>query len=62
VAYCPELEICIFTLSGGQRTSGGGILETSFFSGKLVHTWLAFTNAAGKKSSDSLYTGAVTVQ
>jgi Family of unknown function (DUF6266) len=61
VAYCPEMEICIFSLTGGQRADAEGVLDVSFFSGKNVHTWIAFTNATNKKSSDSLYTGAVTV-
>ena len=61
VAYCPESDACVFTLDGGLRTAGQGTMDLDFFRRKDVHTWIAFMNAAGTKTSDSQYLGLVTV-
>lgn len=61
VAYCPEKEDCLFTVDGGNRSQGIGMLDVSFFSGKEVHTWISFRSADGKLAADSIYIGSVLV-
>jgi hypothetical protein len=61
VAYCPEKEDCIFTVDGGNRSQGMGILDVSFFAGKEVHTWISFRSPDGKLAADSTYIGSVLV-
>ncbi len=61
VAYCPDKEDCLFTVDGGNRSQGIGMLDVSFFSGKEVHTWISFRSADGKLAADSIYIGSVLV-
>lgn len=59
--YCPEMDVCVFTINGAQRIAGEGSLNVKFFKGKTVHAWIAFADATGEKTSDSLYLGVVTL-
>jgi hypothetical protein len=61
VAYCPELDVCVFTTESGKRVDKAGELNVRFFTGKEVHTWIAFINATMKNASESIYLGALTV-
>jgi hypothetical protein len=61
VAYAPEFNTGAYTLSGPERTQGTGTLVVPGLSGADVHTWVFFISADGKKLSDSLYAGKVTL-
>ena len=61
VVYCEALNKCVFTVSGAQRSAGTASLAVTRFRGEEVHTWLAFISANGKDTSDSVYTGKLTV-
>jgi len=61
VAYCEELDQCVFTKEGGSRFSGKAQLAVPGFIGEKVHTWLGFISADGKRIANSIYTGEVIV-
>jgi len=61
VAYCPELELPVFTLQGGARSDGAGTLTMKNYIGKEVETWIAFLSANGKEVSSIIYSGQLTV-
>jgi hypothetical protein len=61
VAYCPETNDAIFTVSGPNRLAATAELDMPFFSGKRVHTWIAFRSPDGKLTANSVYTGEVQV-
>lgn len=61
VAFCPETGRSVYVMEGGQRSGLSQTLDTSIFAGKTVETWLAFLSADKKQSSDSVYTGSVTL-
>ncbi|HEV8286381.1 MAG TPA: DUF6266 family protein [Chitinophagaceae bacterium] len=61
VAYCEELNQCQFKLAGANRAAGTDSLNVPAFSGKQVHTWLAFISETGEDVATSIYTGVVTV-
>ncbi len=61
VAYCKETNLSKYALNGGSRSEVTGLLSVSGFSGKSVEIWILFISADGKKISDSVYTGQVTV-
>src|SRR5688572_13327441 len=60
VAYLAERNECIFTMKGGDRSMATAVLDTPYFSGKEVHTWLAFITEKGQEVSPSVYTGKIT--
>jgi hypothetical protein len=60
VAYCDELKEAVYIAHGATRNSAADKLNAKFFTGKLVHTWIAFISDTNVVS-DSLYTGTVTV-
>ncbi len=62
IAYCPELNLLWYTVAGPQRTAMSAEVDMPFFSGKEVQTWIAVRSETGKLVSDSIYTGAVTIQ
>jgi len=62
VAYCPELKQSLFTASGAARSTGSAVLNVPAFSGKLVHSWIAFISENGREVSTSIYTGQLNVQ
>lgn len=61
VAYCEETGITKYKLDAAARCVGWAVLDARIFSGKKVHTWLAFTSENGKKRTNSMYTGIVDV-
>lgn len=60
VAYCPEMRQAIYTTTGGARSLLTGDLDVSPFTGKEVHTYIAFVSESGR-TSVSYYTGSFTV-
>lgn len=61
IAYSPDTNDALFTVEGGDRSSGNSELAVPYFAGKTVHTWLAFRSPDGQLVSLSHYTGMVTV-
>jgi hypothetical protein len=61
VVYCEALNKSLFTMNSAIRSAGTASLSVNRFKGEEVHTWLAFISADGKESSNSVYTGKVTV-
>lgn len=61
VAFCAETQRSVYTAAGAMRSGLTQTLDTSVFAGKAVETWIAFMSIDGKKSSDSTYTGLVTL-
>ncbi|MES2003022.1 MAG: DUF6266 family protein [Bacteroidota bacterium] len=61
VAFCPETQRSVYTTAGALRSGLTQTLDTSVYAGKTVETWLAFMSADGKKCSDSVYTGQLTL-
>ncbi|MFT3822304.1 MAG: DUF6266 family protein [Chitinophagaceae bacterium] len=62
IFYEPVTNTCVFDRITARRGDGNGILQATHFRGKTVHTWIAFYTEAPKElSSNSIYTGAVTV-
>jgi hypothetical protein len=61
VAYCPEVDTCIFSDKIARRSDATGVLQVDFFKGKEAHTWIAFMDVKGKRSSDSVYTGTFAI-
>ena len=61
VVYCPELEECIYTLNGAERSTGAATLNVINFTGKDVETWISFITADGNIAATSKFTGQVTV-
>jgi len=61
VVYCPTMNLAIYTMAGGARSAGTGTLDTSYFTGKQVETYIGFVSDDGSLIAESLYTGQVTV-
>jgi hypothetical protein len=61
VAFCEELDQCLFVLGPATRNTLSATLDVAEFSGKEVQTWLAFIAADDKDAAPGLYTGTVTV-
>jgi hypothetical protein len=61
VAYCPDEGDALYTIGRATREDEEGTLNVRLFSGKQVHTWIAFLSAKDKSASDSRYTGMLTV-
>lgn len=61
VTFCPEIGEFMFNTNAANRSDSNGILDARFFSGKEVHTWIAFRSADGKRCADSTYLGIVMV-
>jgi hypothetical protein len=61
VAYLPDRNECIYMTKAADRRSGAAVLDVPSFSGKEVHTWLAFVTEKGREVSPSVYTGKLTV-
>lgn len=59
-AYCPDLGRAVYHMHGALRTAEEGSLNVSLFSGKQVHTWIAFMTD-NNKVSNSVYAGMLTV-
>jgi len=61
VAYSPDLDTVVYTLTGPMRSATFATLAVEYLSGKQVHTWLAFISDDGKSVSNSAYSGMITV-
>jgi hypothetical protein len=57
VVYCPEKKEYKFSIGDATRADASATLDATFFTGKEVHTYLAFVSADNRKASDSVYTG-----
>ena len=62
VVYDEQFGDVIYSTSGANRSTGEAELDVTQFSGKPVHTWLAFRSADGRLVADSGYTGVIAVQ
>lgn len=61
VAYNVTTRRCTFISGSAMRNAGAASLVAPHFAGQTVHTWIAFMSETGKRASDSIYTGAVTL-
>jgi hypothetical protein len=61
VAYCPDLNQCIYMTAGADRSALTETLNLAAFSGKTVETYLGFISETGLNVAGSLYTGSVLV-
>lgn len=61
VVYDEQSGDVIYTTEGAERSTGEAEIDVPLFSGKTVHTWLAFRSADGKLVADSGYTGVIGV-
>ena len=57
VAFCPNLNLTVFSTKGGDRSAGSGTLDVSNFAGETVETWIAFISENGREVSNSFFTG-----
>jgi hypothetical protein len=61
IAYCEDVNQCIYTLDGPVRSTAEAILQCPQFQGKKVQTWISFLSASGKEIATSIFTGEVTL-
>lgn len=61
VVYCEELADAVYTTSGAPRSQLADALVIPYYSGKRVHTWVAFRTADGMRTSQSVYAGSFIV-
>lgn len=61
VVYSPASRRCIFDTTSAMKSHGTGTIAASTFNGEVVHTYLAFMTADGKKFSNTVYTGQLNV-
>ena len=61
VAYCPDLNQCIYTTGSADRSAIADDLNLASFSGRQVETYIGFISAEGNSVASSIYTGQVTV-
>lgn len=61
VAYCRDLNQTVYTREGSLRNAETGILSVPGFSGKQVHTWVAFISGNGKEVANSIYAGELMI-
>lgn len=59
ICYCPDFDRAIYEFTSATRSDLTTVLNAASFSGKLVHTWMAFTSKKG--ASNSVYCGSLTV-
>ena len=57
LVYCPEMRQCVYTNTGSIRKVGKENMNASYFTGKLVETWITFISADDKIAATSIYTG-----
>ncbi|MBW8687258.1 DUF6266 family protein [Chitinophaga rhizophila] len=56
LAYCPEIRQAAFNLCGNKRKVGHSILTLpEYWAGQQLHCYLAFREASGSNSSNSMY-------
>lgn len=61
VAYCADMQQCIYTDAGPDRSAGAGSLDLSMFAGKQVQTWVGFLSDDGRETATSVFTGQLLV-
>lgn len=61
VAFCPALNLCVYTTGSAGRSVETDSLNLAYFSGQEVHTWIGFISEDGQNVASSLYTGMVMV-
>ena len=61
VSYCAEMQQFIYTDEGPTRAEEEAQLDLFAFTGKQVHTWIAFISESGKEIATSVFTGLLTV-
>ncbi|RYF88336.1 MAG: hypothetical protein EOO03_08655 [Chitinophagaceae bacterium] len=61
VAHCPELQQSVYNDNAAPRAALTDNLNLLAFSGKLVHTYIAFRSEDGRGVSPSFYLGEHTV-
>lgn len=61
VAYCEDLNQCIYNTDTTIRRTGIATLSVQPFKDREVHTWIAFMSETGKLTSKSTYTGPLLV-
>ena len=59
--YCQDFNQWVYCLGAAQRDTEIATLKVNGFIGKSVQTWMGFISADGNNSSNSFYTGMVTV-
>jgi hypothetical protein len=61
VAYCKNYNVTVYSVGSTMRSAQAGVLDVSNFAGYTVETWIAFLSEDGINSSNSIYTGELTV-
>lgn len=61
VIYCKSADNSLYTTGNTTRSALTETLDVSVFTGKVVETWIAFNTESGADSSNSIYTGQLTV-
>lgn len=61
VVYSEDYNVSVYNMAGAMRSTLADVMTIPAFSGKTVHTWLAFVSDDGSMFSDSLYAGQVNV-
>lgn len=62
VVYCKEMNRTLYVFGGAARSAETDSIAVPLFTTKKVQTWMGFVSADGSKSSNSMYTGELTVQ
>lgn len=60
VVYCAAKQNCIY-LESGERADQAASINVSGFVGEVVETWIAFFSADGEETSNSIYTGQISL-
>lgn len=60
-AYCPELNLAVYSTGGASRQNLADELNLVTFSGKLVETYISIISEDGRNIATSIYTGQLTV-
>jgi hypothetical protein len=60
--YCPEMKSSVYTMQGAARSNGRDIFHVPGFTGKTIHTWMAFISSDKKYIASSIYTGEIMVE
>ena len=58
-AFCPNLNLILFSTTAAVRADGAGVLDVTNFAGEAIQTWIAFLSENGLEASNSVYTGAL---
>jgi hypothetical protein len=61
VAYFPEVQHAMYSLSAGSRSDGDAILHIGAMKGFATETWMGSLSADDKDAGNSVYTGELKV-